>query len=159
MQDKDILHTVIQHLQQYNQTVATAESCTGGLLSALLTDISGSSAWFRYGWVTYSNEAKNSCLHVPLDCLSKHGAVSDEVVKIMADNAREIAVADYAISISGIAGPTGGSNEKPVGTVYFGISTSQHTLSEKMLFSGSRNEIRKSAVEHALYLLQNNLYQ
>ncbi|MBR6026339.1 MAG: CinA family protein [Neisseriaceae bacterium] len=158
MQNTDILQLVTEHLQQHHQTIATAESCTGGLLSALLTDMSGSSAWFRYGWVTYSNEAKNTCLHVPLSCLSKYGAVSDEVVKIMADNAREIANADYGISISGIAGPTGGSDAKPVGTVYFGISTSQHTLSVRENFSGSRNEIRQSAVQFALHLLQQNLH-
>ncbi|OYY51858.1 MAG: damage-inducible protein CinA, partial [Polynucleobacter sp. 24-46-87] len=100
--------------------IALAESCTGGLVCATLTDLAGSSDWFERGYITYSNQAKTECLDVPTEILKSFGAVSEEVAKAMAQGAQQNAKVQVAISITGIAGPSGGSPEKPVGTVCFG---------------------------------------
>jgi len=106
-------------LIEHNWKIALAESCTGGLVSTTLTDLAGSSDWFERGYITYSNEAKSECLDVPIEIIEAFGAVSEQVAKAMADGARRKADVNVAISITGIAGPTGGSVEKPVGTVCF----------------------------------------
>ncbi len=133
--------------------IACAESCTGGLLSALFTHIPGSSAVFEGGFVTYSNSLKLTLLGVHADSLAECGAVSERVAMEMAGNARKHSKADITISITGIAGPDGGTPEKPVGLVYIGISTENHAEVHKYLFKGDRTEIRLQSVEQALNLI------
>lgn len=148
-----LLQEVTQQLAQRGETITCAESCTGGLLAAALTRLPGSSAWFETGFVTYSNEAKQRLLGVSADSLRQYGAVSEAVVHEMAAGARQAADADYALSISGIAGPDGGSPEKPVGTVCFGLADRQTTYARTARFSGNRDEIRRQAVDFALAFL------
>ena len=148
-----LLQEVTQQLAQRGETITCAESCTGGLLAAALTRLPGSSAWFETGFVTYSNEAKQRLLGVSADSLRQYGAVSEAVVHEMAAGARGAADADYALSISGIAGPGGGSTEKPVGTVCFGLADRQTTYARTARFSGNRDEIRRQAVDFALAFL------
>ena len=136
--------------------IALAESCTGGLVSTTLTDLAGSSDWFERGYITYSNEAKSECLDVPVEIIKAFGAVSEQVAKAMADGARRKADVNVAISITGIAGPTGGSPEKPVGTVCFGWSIKQNvgddikTITITKQFSGDRQTVRVQACDYAL---------
>ena len=136
-------------------SIVTAESCTGGLVAGALTDISGSSDVLLGGFVTYSNEMKSKVLNVPQKALDKYGAVSSTVARAMADGALEISKATIAISITGIAGPTGGSDKKPVGLVYFGLATTvRETNAKKMEYGAlSRNEIREACVNTALQML------
>lgn len=144
------LNDLTAKLAARRQTVSAAESCTGGLLAAELTRLSGSSAWFEAGFVTYSNAAKHKFLGVKQETLALYGAVSQETVKEMAEGAMRSAEADYALSISGIAGPDGGSADKPVGTVWFGLASSKETLAECRRFEGGRDEVRAQAVQFAL---------
>ena len=132
------------------QTLATAESCTGGLVGAALTALPGSSAWYRGGVVAYANELKIRLLGVPPDILAAHGAVSLETARAMAAGARAATGADFAVAITGIAGPSGGTPEKPVGLVYVGVAAPHGTATFKHHFSGSRAEIRQAATEAAL---------
>ena len=132
------------------QTLATAESCTGGLVGAALTNLPGSSAWYRGGVVAYANELKIRLLGVPAEILAAHGAVSLETARAMAQGARAAAAADFAVSITGIAGPAGGTPEKPVGLVFIGVAAPHGTATFKHHFSGSRAEIRQAATEAAL---------
>lgn len=137
-------------LASSGQTVTTAESCTGGWIAKLITDIPGSSAIFESGLVTYSNAAKQSLLGVGHDVLESHGAVSDPVVRAMADGARTRAAADIAVAVSGIAGPDGGTPDKPVGTVWFAWSTASTTEADCQQFSGDRNAVRAAAARYAM---------
>ena len=116
-----------------NQTVSTAESCTGGLVSSLLTDVSGSSNFVLSNFVTYSNEAKEKYLYVKKTTLSEHGAVSEQTAREMAEGLIKQTCADFAISITGIAGPTGGTKEKPVGLAYLGICSENKSVVKKLL--------------------------
>ena len=134
--------------------LATAESCTGGLIAALFTEISGSSAVFECGFVTYSNKSKTNLLGVDSKLITEYGAVSEEAAKAMAQGAIGRANADIAVAVTGIAGPTGGSAEKPVGTVYIAVGGMAGTICEKNIFSGNRQQIRASAVAYALNMLQ-----
>ena len=151
--------SVIQRATAHGRIIVTAESCTGGLVAACLTDVAGSSAVLDRGLVTYSNQAKIDLLGVPPTTLDRFGAVSAETAAAMADGALAATPAAHiAIAITGIAGPGGGSREKPVGLVYFGIAkrgiatkTAQH------IFSGSRDDIRQNSVETALDLISNTL--
>jgi len=142
-EDNDTLPSVlIKELAERNQTIVFAESCTGGLLSSSLTSISGSSQVFQGSIVSYSNELKNSLLNISKEKLTKYGAVSEEVCEAMAINVKEKLGADWAISISGIAGPNGGSKDKPVGLVYIPISgPNNHMTNIKKLFNSTRNRI------------------
>lgn len=149
---------IAQHCIAHHQSITTAESCTGGLLAGALTEISGSSQWFKQGWVTYSNEAKERLLKVQAATLEQYGAVSEATVQEMAENARILALSDYAIAISGIAGPTGGSAEKPVGTVWFACVTERQTITQKQHFQGNRSQVRQQAVNHALQMIQQALF-
>lgn len=139
-----------------NKKLALAESCTGGWIAKVVTDLSGSSAWFDRGFVTYSNEAKHEMLGVAAITLDSFGAVSQETVSEMAIGALKNSHADYSLSVSGIAGPDGGSADKPVGLVWFAWADKDGTLlSEKQTFIGDRNAVREQAVTHALtYLLK-----
>ena len=146
----DLTKTLAAILLSRNWTVSLAESCTGGLVCATLTELAGSSEWFERGYITYSNEAKNECLGVPSQLIESHGAVSEQVAKAMAEGARINSGSNVAISITGVAGPSGGSAEKPVGTVCFGWATESQTLTKTMHFDGDRQTIRQQATEFAL---------
>lgn len=147
-------------LKARGATVTTAESCTGGWVAKTLTDIAGSSAWFERGFVTYSNEAKSQMIGVSEETLLDHGAVSEPVVVEMAIGALRAARADYAISVSGIAGPDGGSVEKPVGTVWFGVaSASGQGVTQRECFAGDREAVRRQATAYALNLLWQQFLQ
>jgi nicotinamide-nucleotide amidase len=145
------LENLITHLKEKNLKIATAESCTGGLLSAALTHHAGSSLIFDCGFITYSNESKINLLGVPKDIIEKNGAVSAETAKAMAHGVLAKTMADIAISITGIAGPDGGTTEKPVGLVHFGIGIRYKALtSVHHHFTGNRDDIRHMAVEFSL---------
>ena len=161
-------HTLTEQLadvlQQHGWMLATAESCTGGLIAANCTDLSGSSNWFERGFVTYSNEAKHEMLGVDSALIAEHGAVSQEVVAQMVLGALRHSRAQVALATSGIAGPTGGSADKPVGTVWFAWATpsdsgptidaeSAWVKTECLHFAGDRAAIRKAAVQHAIHVL------
>ena len=149
-----------QALKARGATVTTAESCTGGWVAKTLTDIAGSSAGFERGFVTYSNEAKSQMIGVSEATLLDHGAVSEPVVVEMAIGALRAARADYAISVSGIAGPDGGSAEKPVGTVWFGVaSASGQGVTQRECFAGDREAVRRQATAYALNLLWQQFLQ
>ncbi|MFK8053911.1 MAG: CinA family protein [Woeseiaceae bacterium] len=137
-------------LTRTRQKIAVAESCTGGWIAKTLTDVAGSSAWFEYGVVSYSNEAKSKLLKVRKTTLDTYGAVSEQVVREMADGVRILAHADFGIAVSGIAGPDGGSDEKPVGTVWCAWSTAAGTIAQMQRFNGDRNEVREKTVLWAL---------
>lgn len=137
------------------QKIATAESCTGGLIAAALTAIAGSSDVVERGYVTYSNEAKNECLGVPMALIDAHGAVSEEVARAMAAGAVRYSHADITVSVTGVAGPGGGSAEKPVGLVCFGIARrGAPARSERHVFPGDRTAIRAATVAHAFTLIR-----
>lgn len=137
-------------------TIATAESCTGGLVAATLTEISGSSDVFERGFVTYSNEAKEAMLGVPATVLDRYGAVSRETAEAMAAGALVHSPADFAVAITGIAGPTGGSKDKPVGLVHFAAAARGGTLiaREKQFGDIGRRQVRLASVAEALALLE-----
>lgn len=131
--------------------LCTAESCTGGLVAASITALAGSSDWFERGYVTYSNEAKSQDIGVETQLIQQHGAVSEAVAQAMAKGAKQSSSADAALSITGIAGPTGGSAEKPVGTVWFAWALQgDRIVSEKKIFSGDREAIRSQACDYSL---------
>lgn len=145
---------VLDTLKKQNLTLATAESCTGGMIASAITDIAGSSAVFDRGFVTYSNAAKMDMLAVPQEILEKFGAVSVEVAAAMAQGAIDNSYADIAVSVTGIAGPMGGSAEKPVGLVIFGAmkkgSTPQTLIKN---FAGDRDAIRTQSRDYALQFI------
>ncbi len=130
--------------------LATAESCTGGLIAGACTDLSGSSNWFERGFVTYSNAAKTELLGVPAPLIAQHGAVSEAVARAMAEGALRHSAAQLAVAVTGVAGPTGGTADKPVGLVWFGFALPGQVLSEKMQFPGDRAAVRAATVRHAL---------
>jgi nicotinamide-nucleotide amidase len=131
-------------------TVTTAESCTGGGVATAITEIAGSSQWFSRGFITYANQAKHEMLNVPEELLSAHGAVSEAVVRAMVAGAAQAAGADYAIAISGIAGPGGGTEAKPVGTVWFAWFSPQGISTQEHRFMGDRIAVRQQAVKIAI---------
>ena len=148
--DKELIDKVSNLLKKQNLTVATAESCTGGLIAHTLTNISGSSDYFDRGIVSYSNNAKMELLDVPENLLKKYGAVSEQVAKAMAEGIRKSSKVDIGISTTGIAGPKGGTKEKPVGLVYIAISASENTVVKKFQFSGDRLQNKESTCNAAL---------
>ena len=135
-------------------TISCAESCTGGLLTSTLTDVPGSSAYVMGSVVSYSNDVKSRILHVAEGTLAAHGAVSPETARAMAEGVRNLMQTDVGVGITGIAGPGGGSPEKPVGLVYVAVSTLGKTSVEKNVFSGVRAEIKRAAVNKALAMVQ-----
>lgn len=155
--DIQLVNKVSDKLKKQHSTVATAESCTGGFLAHTLTNVSGSSAYFDCGVITYSNTAKNKLLGVPEELLKKHGAVSKEVAAAMAQAVRQHAQVEYGLATTGIAGPTGGTKEKPVGLVYIALSTKDTTIVKQFLFSGDRLSNKESTCQAALELLLEQL--
>lgn len=133
--------------------LATAESCTGGLIAAYCTDIAGSSDWFDRGFVTYSNAAKTEMLGVDAALINRHGAVSEEVVRAMVQGALQHSAAQVAVAVTGVAGPGGGSAAKPVGTVWMGWATPAGVVAEVQHFAGDRAQVRAATVQHALQRL------
>ncbi|MBT4035844.1 MAG: competence/damage-inducible protein A [Candidatus Marinimicrobia bacterium] len=153
--DEDVLPVLIGKLLKQNRaTVATAESCTGGLVASLITDISGSSDYFKTGFVTYANETKMSMLGVQEQTLIDHGAVSEETVSEMLSGTVSKSGADYAVAISGVAGPTGGTEEKPVGTVYIGVADIKHQNIKRFQFGKNRILNKEMSAFSALNLLR-----
>jgi len=134
-------------------SVAVAESCTGGLLSCLLTSLPGSSAYFRLGVVTYSNSAKSKLLKIPEKMIEKEGAVSAYTAQKMSKAVRALASSGISAAITGIAGPSGGRPDKPVGTVFIAVSNAKRTICRRFLFRGARPSIRKQAAEKAIEML------
>lgn len=130
--------------------LTTAESCTGGLIAAACTDAGGSSTWFERGFVTYSNAAKTELLGVPEALINADGAVSEAVARAMAKGALAHSPAQYALAVTGVAGPTGGSADKPVGTVWLAWATPRGVFSERQQFPGDRAAVRQATVRHAL---------
>lgn len=144
-------------LSQSKKTLAIAESCTGGLLANRLTDIPGSSAFFWLGIIAYDNKAKTKLLKIPSVIIKKHGAVSLEVARLMAQNVRKILRTDLGIGITGIAGPTGGTRTKPVGLVFIAVASKQKALAHQFIFKGSRSAIKAQASQKAMELLIKNM--
>lgn len=151
-----LAEAVGRELEKAGWHVVTAESCTAGWIAKALTDIPGSSRWLDAGFVTYSNTAKMRDLSVSARALAEHGAVSEVVVREMAAGALRITGADLAIAVSGIAGPDGGTAEKPVGTVWFGVATPEArgsaAICELRRLEGDRDQVRRQSVAHALRL-------
>jgi len=151
---RSLAEAVAQELRTAGKTVAVAESCTGGLLGARLTDLPGSSTWFRGGFLAYANELKENLLGVPADLLEREGAVSDPVARRMAETARARCGADYGLAITGIAGPDGGTAEKPVGLVFIALADANGAEVVRAHFPGDRATNREWSVQRALDLLR-----
>ncbi len=148
-----MLEKVSHLLIQEKIKIATAESCTGGLLGHILTNVSGSSAYYSYGVISYNNLAKQQLLGVSKNILVTFGAVSNQVAYAMAEGIRKLSMVDIGLAITGIAGPTGGTEDKPVGLVYIGIATSSGTKVKKYHFHGNRLEIKQQTCYTALTML------
>ena len=154
-----ILQQLADALQQRGWMLATAESCTGGMIAAACTELPGSSNWFDRGFVTYSNDAKTEMLSVPAALIAEHGAVSEAVVRAMAKGAITHSKAQVSVAVSGVAGPGGGTPEKPVGTVWVAWQIADQTYSQCVQWEGDRLAVRQQTTHHALqqlllYLLQ-----
>jgi nicotinamide-nucleotide amidase len=147
---EDLANTLGARLKRANEMLATAESCTGGWAAQVVTSVAGSSAWFERGFVTYSNEAKQELLGVRAETLRAHGAVSEETACEMTRGALERSRATVSVSITGVAGPAGGTPEKPVGTVCFAWARAGEVRSETRRFAGDRESIRRQSVILAL---------
>ncbi len=146
----EIVENLADALRARGWRLATAESCTGGLIAAACTDLAGSSDWFERGFVSYSNQAKTELLGVPPALIAAHGAVSEAVARAMAEGAIAHSRAQVSIAVTGVAGPSGGSVDKPVGTVWFGWCVGGQTQAERQLFAGDRATVRAQTVAHAL---------
>ncbi len=153
-EEQTLAEVVGKKLSQQKKTIAVAESCTGGCLAKLLTDIPGASGYFTYGWVTYSNSAKTSELGVGADLIEKYGVVSEQVACAMAQGARKKARTGFAIGITGIAGPSGATEQKPVGLVYISVDSDNECETKRCLFSYDRAFIRLRAAQTALNMLR-----
>jgi nicotinamide-nucleotide amidase len=154
---EELVGQLSDKLREKKWMVACAESCTGGMIASAITDLAGSSSVFDRGFVTYSNKAKMEMLSVSRETLGEHGAVSPETATEMARGVLQHSSAQIAVSVTGIAGPTGGSDEKPVGLVYIGIATKEGCFAHHRQCDGSRAEIRGQTVEEALKLLLEQL--
>ena len=151
---QNITFYIHKSLLKTGRTIATAESCTGGILSSLLTQFSGSSRYFMLGVTTYSNQAKRNVLKVPASTITKKGEVSKDVACLMAENIRRIAKTDFGVGITGIAGPTGATPNKPVGTIFIALANKNITICKRFIFQGNRASIRKQSALKALQLLK-----
>jgi nicotinamide-nucleotide amidase len=153
--DQETLEEVLgKLLQNKKKTISLAESCTGGLIGTKLTNISGSSDYFTSGVITYSNEAKIELLKIPKEIIEKYGAVSEQVAILMAEGVKKISNTDYGLSATGIAGPAGGTEEKPVGLVYVGFAHENDSFAQKFIFGGDRQAIRERTAQAALNLVR-----
>jgi nicotinamide-nucleotide amidase len=154
----ELINDLAISLSEKQLKICTAESCTGGLIAKSFTDLAGSSAWFERGFVTYSNESKIEMLGVSESIIDYYGAVSEPVATAMAVGALKHSHADYSIAVTGVAGPGGGSDEKPVGTVWIGIANQSETRTQKFLFDGNREMIRlltmRTVIKQLLFLLK-----
>jgi nicotinamide-nucleotide amidase len=158
--DQTLETVVVNLLKQRKETLATAESCTGGLIATRITNVSGASEVFLAGYVTYANSAKTDVLNVDSKLIDKHGAVSKAVARAMAEGARTRAASTYGIATTGIAGPTGGSDEKPVGTVYIALASEDSgTVARKFFFPTDRETFKQLAAQAALDLLRRKLFK
>ena len=155
--DETLEEVVVKLLAQRHQTLAVAESCTGGLLANRITNVPGASQVFLAGYVCYSNQAKIDMLNVDPELIEKHGAVSDEVARAMADGARMRAKSDYALATTGVAGPGGGSPEKPVGTVHIAAAAPEETITKRLFFPTDRETFKLVATQAALELLRKKI--
>jgi nicotinamide-nucleotide amidase len=153
----DQARDVLERARKNQLTLATAESCTGGLIAALLTEIPGASDVFTHGFIPYANDAKTKLLGVDTSLIATHGAVSEQVARAMAQGACNVSGAGISIAVTGIAGPGGGSAQKPVGLVHFASVCGGKTLHHREIFSGNRSAIRLQAVQAALTLLARQL--
>ena len=155
------LTTIAQQLGEMlckkNAKLTTAESCTGGGISEAITAVSGSSQWFEFGFVTYANSAKQQLLGVSKKTLDQYGAVSEQVVEQMAQGAIQQSQADYAIAVSGIAGPDGGTEDKPIGTVWVCWQTPTRSWTQQLMLSGDRQAVRTAAIKNSLQQLLQHL--
>jgi nicotinamide-nucleotide amidase len=154
--DKDSVtsvQAVADRLLKHRQKVCTAESCTGGLIAKTFTDLAGSSDWFERGFVTYSNAAKTDMLAVPASLIEDYGAVSEAVATAMASGALRHRQADYSIAVTGVAGPGGGSDDKPVGTVWIALASAEQMVARRYQFDGDRQAVRAATMQTALDLL------
>ena len=155
----DLAQKLGDKLRQSKKCLATAESCTGGWVGKVITDVPGSSHWYDRGFITYTNESKQEILGVPAEIIETYGAISEQTAKAMVEGVLRQSHADVVLSITGIAGPGGGSAEKPVGTVCFGWLVDGHCDTETCHFSGDRDAIREQAVRHVLSQLLTRLGQ
>lgn len=157
--EKTLEEIIAESLAAKKLTIAVAESCTGGLIAHRLTDVSGSSVYFERGVVTYSNTAKIELLGVPAEIIEKHGAVSEETARLMAEGVRKMAKTDIGLSSTGIAGPTGGTQEKPVGTVFIALADGRQTICRHYAFRWDRRRNKLVSSEAALMMLKNYLQE
>jgi PncC family amidohydrolase len=151
------LSSIADRLISSRKTLCTAESCTGGLIAHTLTNIPGSSGWFKGGVIAYANEAKTAFLSVPASLIKKHGAVSPLVAKAMAQGARKRFKTDFAIATTGIAGPGGGTAKKPVGLVFIAVTSVNTTVIKRFIFKGTRLQIKNKTTNTALKILLKSL--
>jgi len=155
--EKGLEEKVGNLLLRQTKKIAVAESCTGGLVAHRITNVSGASGYFEAGFVTYSNKAKERCLSVPEAIIKAKGAVSEETARSMAEGVRSAAGVDIGLAITGIAGPGGGTDEKPVGTVYIALAVPGGTFVRKFSFQGDREEIKLQTSDEALLLILDHL--
>lgn len=162
--DRPVAERVGDALRQAGHTLATAESCTGGLVASTVTDVAGASDYFDRGVVTYAYDAKRELLGVTREALDEHGAVSEPVARQMARRVRDHAGTTWGLSVTGVAGPTGGTEEKPVGTVYLGVayagewgSGDSYATAERRAFDGDRASVKEQAAQGALELLTDHV--
>ena len=151
------VETIAAWLRQHERKVCTAESCTGGLIAKTFTDLAGSSDWFDRGFVTYSNEAKSEMLAVPASIIGDYGAVSEPVAVAMASGALRHSRADYAVAVTGVAGPGGGSADKPVGTVWIAVASTLQQTARVFRFDGGRAAVRLATLDASLEMLLQTL--
>jgi nicotinamide-nucleotide amidase len=154
MEDEDLETVLVRLLTERRQTLALAESCTGGGIASRITNVPGASAVFLAGFVTYSNEAKTRFLGVPDETLARHGAVSEPVARLMAEGARRVSGTDFSIAVTGIAGPGGGTEAKPVGTVFMAVSGEAGTRVEHLVYAYDRIAFKQATGSRALDLLR-----
>ncbi len=150
---KELVRQLATRLLKQRQKLCTAESCTGGLIAKTLTDLAGSSDWFERGFVTYSNQAKNEMLAVPASVIEDYGAVSEPVAAAMAIGALGHSYADFSVAVTGVAGPDGGSDEKPVGTVWIAVASADQNIARRFQFGGDREAVRVATLVAALETL------
>lgn len=152
-------YSIYELLKKYQYTLTTAESATGGMIASTLINVPGISAFFQEGYVTYSDAAKVKMIHVNPDTIERYGVVSSETACDMAESAAKTAGCDVALSVTGVAGPDGGTEECPVGLVFIGCYLRGRTVTERHLFEGDRMQVRKSATRAALLLLRRMIYE